>query len=170
MNQNLQETFQVEIQDILRNIEPALENVFLKKKNVYSQKPISQTKPTYSGNGLTSPIQIFHSPILYCSTFKSEYTAVRSLFSLSITSQKDISLLNNSTTAPFRKIILNPFPKNAYKGISLALKISFKNVAKLTVRPDFSHPVSLTDLQTFFSVLKYRNHPLNNHHELMIQL
>ena len=69
MNQNLQETFQVEIQDILRNIEPALENVFLKKKNVYNQKPISQTKPAYSGNGLTSPIQIFHSPILYCRTF-----------------------------------------------------------------------------------------------------
>ena len=29
---NIQETFQAQIEEILRNIEPALENVFLKKK------------------------------------------------------------------------------------------------------------------------------------------
>ena len=62
--------------------------------------------------------------------------------------------------APFKKLILNLFPKNGCKGISFALKFSFKNVAKLTTHPDFSHPLSLTDFQRLFISLKVRESPL----------
>ena len=43
----MNQTFQAQIEEILRNIEPALENVFLKKKIVLQKTQVKNCNPDY---------------------------------------------------------------------------------------------------------------------------